>query len=147
MPSPPIPLGPESETSLQFYTCTARSLLTFMHDDGCTGHMRISDLVLSPHFRDFMVLRHPGATVRFASSCVLKCPFLAFLILALLLQVSADNWFSAESFSQIFQQYLTLDTDQNGLLSPAEMCRQRGFTAEFIARLFEVPLNSCFLLT
>ena len=63
MPNPPIPLGPESETSLQFYTCTARSLLTFMHDDGCTGHMRISDLVLSPHFRDLMVLRHPGATV------------------------------------------------------------------------------------
>jgi hypothetical protein len=67
MPSPPIPLGPESETSLQFYTCTARSLLTFMHDDGCTGHMRISDLVLSPHFRDFMVLRHPGATVKLRS--------------------------------------------------------------------------------
>jgi hypothetical protein len=70
MPNPPVPLGPESETSLQFYTCTARSLLTFMHDDGCTGHMRISDLVLSPHFRDFMVLRHPSATVSSAFSIV-----------------------------------------------------------------------------
>jgi hypothetical protein len=53
-------------------------------------------------------------------------------------QISAENWFSGESFSQIFQQYLTLDTDQNGLLSPAELCRQRGFTAEIISRLFEV---------
>jgi hypothetical protein len=61
----------------------------------------------------------------------------------LLLQVPAENWFSAESFSQIFQQYLTLDTDQNGLLSPAEMCRQRGFTAEIIARLFEVLWTCC----
>ena len=66
MPNPPISLGPDVETSLQFYTCTARALLTFMHDDGSTGHMRISDLVLSPHFRDFMVLRHPGATVSHA---------------------------------------------------------------------------------
>jgi hypothetical protein len=58
-------------------------------------------------------------------------------------QVTAENWFSAESFSQIFQQYLTLDTDQNGLLSPAEMCRQRGFTSEIIARLFEVRCSCC----
>lgn len=63
MPNPPIPLGPDVETNLQFYTCTARALLTFMHDDGSTGHLRISDLVFSPYFRDFMTLRHPGATV------------------------------------------------------------------------------------
>ena len=63
MPNPPIPLGPDVETNLQFYTCTARALLTFMHDDGATGHLRISDLVFSPYFRDFMTLRHPGAIV------------------------------------------------------------------------------------
>jgi hypothetical protein len=72
MPNPPISLGSDVQTNLQFYACTARVLLTFMHDDGCTGHLRISDLVLSPHFRDFMLLRHPGATVSNSTSCLLN---------------------------------------------------------------------------
>jgi len=52
--------------------------------------------------------------------------------------ISATNWFAAATAIRVYTQYLDLDGDQNGLLSPAELARAYGgtLTEAFLARLF-----------
>lgn len=54
--------------------------------------------------------------------------------------VGAVNWFAASSAVRVYSQYLELDADQNGLLSPAELARACGgtLTPSFIARVFAI---------
>lgn len=54
--------------------------------------------------------------------------------------VGAVNWFAASSAVRVYAQYLDLDADQNGLLSPAELARACGgtLTPSFIARVFAI---------
>eukprot|EP00392_Amoebophrya_sp_AT5.2_P014860 g15031.t1 len=50
-----------------------------------------------------------------------------------------SNWFSVENALRVYGQYLELDTDQNGMLSPSELGKYGSgmLTDEIIGRVFE----------
>ena len=50
-----------------------------------------------------------------------------------------NNWFSAGNALRVYSQYLELDTDQNGMLSPSELLQFRGgtLTESFVHRVFQ----------
>ena len=48
------------------------------------------------------------------------------------------NWFSVQSSLHVYDQYLKLDTDKNGMLKKGELARYSpGLTEIFIDRVFE----------
>ena len=49
------------------------------------------------------------------------------------------NWFSASNALRVYSGYLELDSDQNGMLSPAELGNYQGrlYTTAFVQRLFQ----------
>jgi hypothetical protein len=51
----------------------------------------------------------------------------------------AGNWFSAANALRVYANYLALDADQNGMLSPSELGAYGGrlYTSAFVARLFQ----------
>ena len=55
-----------------------------------------------------------------------------------------SNWFSAASALRVYGQYLTLDTDHNGMLSKSELGRYGSgtLTSVFLDR-FVSSLHSC----
>ena len=49
-----------------------------------------------------------------------------------------SNWFSVNSSLRVYDQYLKLDTDRNGMLKKSELARDApGLTQIFIDRVFE----------
>ena len=49
-----------------------------------------------------------------------------------------QNWFSVQSSLRVYDQYLKLDQDKNGMLNKAELARySAGLTTIFIDRVFE----------
>lgn len=49
-----------------------------------------------------------------------------------------QNWFSQDSALKVYDKYIKLDTDSNGLLSKAELAKYSwGFSDIFIDRVFE----------
>ena len=49
-----------------------------------------------------------------------------------------SNWFSVNSSLRVYDQYLKLDTDKNGMLKKTELARYApGLTQIFIDRVFE----------
>ena len=100
------------------------------------------------------MLAHPAGASPNPSPCpspnpnpnpkqVLCSPILQELLDLRRPDLSADdlrsNWFSQESAAQVYDDYLTLDADQNGMLSASELARWRdgGLTSHFVARLFQ----------
>jgi serine/threonine-protein phosphatase 2A regulatory subunit B'' len=54
-------------------------------------------------------------------------------------ELEQTNWFSAKTVLRLYDQYLSLDQDQNGLLSETELSSFNNgcFTSAFIHRLFD----------
>jgi serine/threonine-protein phosphatase 2A regulatory subunit B'' len=49
-----------------------------------------------------------------------------------------QNWFSVQSSLRVYDQYLKLDQDKNGMLKKQELARySKGMTSIFIDRIFE----------
>lgn len=49
-----------------------------------------------------------------------------------------QNWFSVQSSLRVYDQYLKLDTDHNGMLKKEELIKYSpGLTSIFIDRIFE----------
>lgn len=52
-------------------------------------------------------------------------------------QVLINNWFSSHKAILIYQKYLELDKDRDGMLSPEELLNYGALTPAFIQRVFE----------
>lgn len=54
-------------------------------------------------------------------------------------ELENTNWFSSRTVLLLYNQYLSLDQDQNGLLNKAELSQfnNEGLTSAFIERLFQ----------
>ena len=102
---------------MHFYKVTAVRKFFFFLDARRRGRIAIKEVLCSPILQELLDLRRPD--------------------------LSADdlrsNWFSQESAAQVYDDYLTLDADQNGMLSASELARWRdgGLTSHFVARLFQ----------
>lgn len=101
-----------------FYVFTAVRKFFFFLDPKRTGRVRIRDLLSSPIITELYELRTEQS---------------------LGAQEAESNWFSMESALKVYGAYLELDSDQNGMLSKAEL-KQYGsgmLTEVFIDRVFE----------
>ena len=80
---------------MHFYKVTAVRKFFFFLDARRRGRIAIKEVLCSPILQELLDLRRPD--------------------------LSADdlrsNWFSQESAAQVYDDYLTLDADQNGMLS------------------------------
>ena len=82
----------------------------------------------------------PGGKGRVAAASLVGTAATTSLLAALQWQPpAATNWFSASSALRVYNAYLELDTDQNGMLSPAELGAYQGrlYTCAFVERLFQ----------
>lgn len=100
-----------------FYVFTAVRKIFFFLDPLRKGKIRITDLVASPILREFNELRHPPQEESDIST----------------------SWFSANSALRVYGLYLSLDKDQNGMLSKSELLAHNdgAFTEFFVDRLFQ----------
>ncbi|XP_017847464.1 serine/threonine-protein phosphatase 2A regulatory subunit B'' subunit gamma isoform X2 [Drosophila busckii] len=119
-----IPTLKQLENKLQpafekFYVCTVVKKFFFFLDYKHTGRIRILDMLASGYIDELLELRElPQSTDE---------------------QLQLSNWFSLPSVLQVYGSFLTLDLDQNGLLSKEELA---GFgsgtlTSSFLERVFE----------
>ncbi|CAK9100381.1 Serine/threonine-protein phosphatase 2A regulatory subunit B'' subunit gamma [Durusdinium trenchii] len=115
-----IPTMPQLNTLQEefypFYVFTAVRKFFFYLDPKRTGRVRIRDLLSSPILPELYELRqeHP-------------------------LGDAEHNWFSMQSALKVYDAYLFLDNDQNGMLSRNELARFGSgmLTDVFIDRVFE----------
>ncbi|GIQ86372.1 hypothetical protein KIPB_008218 [Kipferlia bialata] len=93
---------------IPFLRCSALRGLLFFLDPHCTGHVSISDIVLSSHFRE------------------------------LLTADKGEGWFSTESAVSLYSQYLRADHDRDGLLSRREAgtLEEGQLSKPFLDRVF-----------
>eukprot|EP00451_Oxyrrhis_marina_P021376 CAMPEP_0204349602 /NCGR_PEP_ID=MMETSP0469-20131031/29655_1 /ASSEMBLY_ACC=CAM_ASM_000384 /TAXON_ID=2969 /ORGANISM="Oxyrrhis marina" /LENGTH=463 /DNA_ID=CAMNT_0051335825 /DNA_START=1 /DNA_END=1392 /DNA_ORIENTATION=+ len=108
------------ENFYPFYVFTAVRKFFFFLDPFGTKKIRIRDLLVSPHLKELYVGMGMDGLVGDA-------------------EASKDNWFSVQSALRVYMQYLELDQDRNGLLSPDEL-QQYGsgmLTRVFVQRVFE----------
>eukprot|EP00274_Cyanoptyche_gloeocystis_P003848 CAMPEP_0196660466 /NCGR_PEP_ID=MMETSP1086-20130531/39914_1 /TAXON_ID=77921 /ORGANISM="Cyanoptyche gloeocystis , Strain SAG4.97" /LENGTH=417 /DNA_ID=CAMNT_0041994893 /DNA_START=59 /DNA_END=1309 /DNA_ORIENTATION=- len=105
------------EVFFPFYVYTAVRKFFFFLDPLRKGQVRIKSLLLSPMLSELFELRQDQMPPEDA----------------------ATNWFSSQSALRVYEQYLDLDTDHNGLLSPAELQRygQGTLTPVFVQRVFQ----------
>jgi len=116
-----IPTMPQlvmlQEDMQPFYVFTAVRKFFFILDQKRTGRIHIRDLLFAPCLSELYELRQqPADPAEFAG-----------------------NWFTNDSAMRLYGTYLDLDTDQNGMLSKAEL-RQFGtgmLTDVFMDRLFQ----------
>ncbi|XP_040574043.1 serine/threonine-protein phosphatase 2A regulatory subunit B'' subunit gamma isoform X2 [Lepeophtheirus salmonis] len=104
-----------------FYICTAVRKFYFFLDPIRTGKIKIRDILASGFLDDFLELRDQEAGK----------------------DLQESNWFSGPSVLRIYGQYLNLDNDHNGMLSPSEL-KNYGtgtLTDTFIQRVFQECLT------
>ena len=96
---------------------TAVRKFFFFLDPKRRGRISIQDVLCSPILQELLDLRRPDLS----------------------LDDLRTNWFSHESTAQIYDDYLQLDADQNGMLSAEELARYRGggLTSVFVSRIFQ----------
>jgi len=99
-----------------FYVITAVRKFFFFLDPKRTGRIWIKDMLTSPILAELYELRQERWTV----------------------EEAMQNWFSAQSALRVYEQYLRLDVDHNGMLKKTELARYSGgLTSIFVDRLFE----------
>ena len=99
-----------------FYVITAVRKFFFFLDPKKTGKIWIKDLLTSPILAELYELRQERWTVDDAM----------------------QNWFSVQSALKVYETYLRLDIDHNGMLRKQELVRYSGgLTTIFVDRLFE----------
>lgn len=104
------------ENFYSFYVITAVRKFFFFLDPKRTGRIWIKDMLTSPILAELYELRQERWTV----------------------EEAMQNWFSAQSALRVYEQYLRLDVDHNGMLKKTELARYSGgLTSIFIDRLFE----------
>lgn len=102
---------------VHFYVVTAVRKFFFFLDPRRRGRIRINDVLLSPILQELLDLRRPDLSAEDLRS----------------------NWFSQQSAAQIYDDYLQLDIDQNGMLSAYEIqkWRDEGLSTTFVNRLWQ----------
>mmetsp|Transcript_4917 Transcript_4917/g.9207 ORF Transcript_4917/g.9207 Transcript_4917/m.9207 type:complete len:382 (-) Transcript_4917:79-1224(-) len=115
-----IPTFPQlaqlQENFFPFYVITAVRKFFFFLDPKKTGRIWIKEILTSQILGELYELRQERWTNEEAS----------------------NNWFSIQNTFRVYEQYLKMDTDQNGMLSKSDFSRySRGLTEFFINRLFE----------
>ncbi|KAG8469567.1 hypothetical protein KFE25_006022 [Diacronema lutheri] len=105
------------ESFIPFYVCTAVRKFLFFLDPKRRGCVRIREMLCSPILNEFNELRRP----------------------ALSEEETKNNWFSQQTALAVYGEYLQLDTDQNGMLSPGELSQYGGggLTQPFVQNLFQ----------
>jgi len=104
------------ETFYPFYVITAVRKFFFFLDPKRTGKIQIKDMLTSPILAELYELRQESLNMEDA----------------------LQNWFSVQSSLRVYDQYLRLDIDKNGMLKKQELCRYSpGLTTIFIDRIFE----------
>jgi len=104
------------ENFYPFYVITAVRKFFFFLDPKRTGKIWIKDMLTSSILAELYELRQENWSS----------------------EEAAQNWFSVQSTLQVYDQYLRLDLDRNGMLKKSELARYNGgLTSIFIDRLFE----------
>ena len=104
------------ENFYPFYVITAVRKFFFFLDPKRTGKILIKDILTSPILAEFYELRQESWSP----------------------EEAAQNWFSMQSSLKVYDQYLKLDLDRNGMLRKMELLRYPGgLTNIFVDRVFE----------
>jgi serine/threonine-protein phosphatase 2A regulatory subunit B'' len=104
------------ENFYPFYVITAVRKFFFFLDPKRTGKILIKDMLTSPILAELYELRQERWNMEDAM----------------------QNWFSVQSSLRVYDQYLKLDTDHNGMLRKEELAKYSpGLTKIFIDRVFE----------
>ena len=104
------------ENFYPFYVITAVRKFFFFLDPKRTGKILIKDMLTSPILAELYELRQERWNMEDAM----------------------QNWFSVQSSLRVYDQYLKLDTDHNGMLKKEELAKYSpGLTKIFIDRVFE----------
>lgn len=90
-----------TEPFYPFYVITAVRKFFFFLDPKRTGKIQIKDMMTSPILAELYELRQ----ARMAP------------------EDQVSNWFSVNSSLRVYDQYLKLDTDKNGMLKKTELAR------------------------
>jgi Ca2+-binding EF-hand superfamily protein len=100
-----------------FYLCGAVRKFFFFLDPQRKGRISITSILISPILSEFFELQQ----VDLAPNLLLS------------------NWFSMYSALKVYNQYVDLDTDRNGMLSLAELSRfaKSRYSDVFIKRVFQ----------
>jgi len=99
-----------------FYVISAVRKFFFFLDPKKTGKILIKDLLTSPILAELFELRQERLPIEEANS----------------------NWFSLQSSLRVYERYLEIDLDHNGMLSRQELGRfSWGLTDIYIDRIFE----------
>ena len=111
------------EQLVPFYVCVAVRKFFFFLDPYKTGKIRITDILESTFLDSILELRDESSPGDKQSN------------------VSAVNWFSSFNALKLYDFYVTIDTDSNGMLNKKELAKfgekQDRFTSSFIDRVFE----------
>lgn len=104
-----------------FYVCTAVRKFFFFLDPLRTGKIKIQDILACSFLDDLLELRDEDLSK----------------------EQQDANWFSAPSALRVYGQYLSLDTDHNGMLSKEELARYGSgtLTKVFVDRVFQECLT------
>lgn len=105
-----------TEPFYPFYVITSVRKFFFFLDPKRTGKIQIKDMMTSPILAELYELRQQRMTP----------------------EDQVSNWFSVNSSLRVYDQYLKLDSDKNGMLKKTELARYApGLTQIFIDRVFE----------
>ncbi|ORY26412.1 EF-hand [Rhizoclosmatium globosum] len=101
----------------QYYICSSVRKFLFFMDPLKRGKIAIQKILLSPILTELFELREPELPEDYERT----------------------NWFSAFSALKIYGQYLSLDTDQNGMISRSEMSKFNNGTLTdlYLDRVYE----------
>ncbi|KAJ1334431.1 hypothetical protein BSLG_007586 [Batrachochytrium salamandrivorans] len=101
----------------KFYVCTAVRKLLFFLNPLRKERTSIESILLSPILTELFELRDPELPREYAQS----------------------NWFSSYSALRVYGQFISLDSDRNGMLSRKELSkyRQQSLTSVFLDRVFQ----------
>ncbi|CAG9317451.1 PPP2R3C_2 [Blepharisma stoltei] len=104
------------ENFYPFYVITAVRKFFFFLDPKKTGRIWIKDMLTSPILAELYELRQENMSP----------------------EEAAQNWFSVQYTLRVYDHYLRLDLDRNGMLRKQELTRYSGgLTSIFVDRLFE----------
>ena len=107
----------------EYYLLVAQRKFFFFLDPKRTGKIYINDIVTSSILSEFQEMKDPQAQDNLQTSNTSEMP---------------SNWFSLKNFWRIYQKYVKLDKDKNGMLSREELIKSSpGLTIIFIDRIFE----------
>ena len=107
----------------EYYLLVAQRKFFFFLDPKRTGKIYINDIVTSSILSEFQEMKDPQAQDNLQTSNSSDMP---------------SNWFSLKNFWRIYQKYVKLDKDKNGMLSKEELIKfSPGLTSIFIDRIFE----------